>query len=110
MRRTRLIVSMVAAAAVVLGGVGTLAGAPPARAATLTQVSAFGSNPGALQMFVHRPAGATTGRPVVVALHGCTQNAAGYAAGSGWTELADRWGVTVVLPQQTSANNMRSAM
>ncbi|MFD5078462.1 alpha/beta hydrolase family esterase [Streptomyces sp. NPDC058371] len=83
---------------------------PPgkASAASLQEVTGFGSNPGALKMFRYLPAGLPAGRPVVVALHGCTQNAAGYGTGSGWTELADRWGFSVVLPQQQTANNASS--
>jgi poly(hydroxyalkanoate) depolymerase family esterase len=72
------------------------------------EVTGFGSNPGGLRMFRHVPDGLPSGRAVVVALHGCTQNAAGYGTGSGWTELADRWGFSVVLPQQTSGNNLSS--
>ncbi|MCL6673921.1 MULTISPECIES: extracellular catalytic domain type 1 short-chain-length polyhydroxyalkanoate depolymerase [Streptomyces] len=79
-----------------------------ARAASLQEVTGFGSNPGALRMFRYVPAGLPAGRPVVVALHGCTQDAAGYGTGSGWIQLADRWGFSVVLPQQTSANNASS--
>ncbi|MFJ9727110.1 alpha/beta hydrolase family esterase [Streptomyces sp. NPDC101209] len=79
-----------------------------ARAASLQEVTGFGSNPGALRMFRYVPAGLPAGRPVVVALHGCTQDAAGYGTGSGWIQLADRWGFSVVLPQQTSANNVSS--
>jgi poly(hydroxyalkanoate) depolymerase family esterase len=76
-----------------------------AHAASLQEVTGFGSNPGALRMFRYVPDGLPTGRPVVVALHGCTQGAAGYGSGSGWTQLADRWKFSVVLPQQQSANN-----
>jgi poly(hydroxyalkanoate) depolymerase family esterase len=76
-----------------------------ASAASLQEVTAFGTNPGALRMFRYVPDGLPAGRPVVVALHGCTQNASGYGTGSGWTQLADRWGFSVVLPQQQSANN-----
>jgi len=79
--------------------------AGPASAAGPVRVPDFGANPGALEMYAYRPAGLPAGAPVVVALHGCTQDAAGYALGSGWPELADRWGVTVVLPQQVTANN-----
>ncbi|MEV4316230.1 PHB depolymerase family esterase [Actinocrispum sp. NPDC049592] len=83
-----------------------LALAPPASAAgTLRQVTGFGSNPGALQMFEYTPAGLPAGRPVVVALHGCTEDAT-YGQNAGWTELADRWKFTVVLPQQVMANNI----
>ncbi|MFI1566279.1 PHB depolymerase family esterase [Streptomyces sp. NPDC020490] len=74
-------------------------------AASLEEVTGFGSDPGALRMFRYVPAGLPAGRPVVVALHGCTQDAAGYGTGSGWLQLADRWGFSVVLPQQRSANN-----
>jgi poly(hydroxyalkanoate) depolymerase family esterase len=77
----------------------------PAAAASLQEVTGFGSNPGALRMYRYVPDGLPAGRPVVVALHGCTQNAAGYAAGTGWTSFADRWGFSVVLPQQQSGNN-----
>ncbi|MGP4045552.1 extracellular catalytic domain type 1 short-chain-length polyhydroxyalkanoate depolymerase [Streptomyces sp. 2A115] len=80
---------------------------PPGRAsaASVQEVTGFGSNPGALKMFRYVPDGLPAGRPVVVAMHGCTQNAAGYGTGSGWTQLADRWGFSVVLPQQPSGNN-----
>ncbi|MEU1616865.1 PHB depolymerase family esterase [Streptomyces sp. NPDC005722] len=79
----------------------------PAHAAgTIEEVTGFGGNPGALRMYRYVPAGLPQGRPVVVALHGCTQNAQGYGAQSGWTALADRWGFSVVLPGQTAANNL----
>jgi poly(hydroxyalkanoate) depolymerase family esterase len=87
---------------------GLLAGTTPASAASIVEVTGFGSNPGALKMFRYVPDGLPAGRPVVVALHGCTQNAAGYGTGSGWTQLADRFGFSVVLPQQQSANNANS--
>jgi poly(hydroxyalkanoate) depolymerase family esterase len=79
-----------------------------ATAATLQEVTGFGSNPGALRMFRYVPDGLPAGRPVVVALHGCTQNASGYGTASGWPQLADRWGFSVVLPQQQTANNASS--
>ncbi|MGW4510629.1 extracellular catalytic domain type 1 short-chain-length polyhydroxyalkanoate depolymerase [Streptomyces sp. NPDC004393] len=77
-----------------------------AAAASLQEVTGFGTNPGALRMFRYVPAGLPAGRPVVVALHGCTEDAAGYGTGSGWIQLADRWGFSVVLPQQQTANNL----
>ncbi len=77
----------------------------PAQAATIRQVTGFGSNPGALQMFEYVPDGLPPGRPVVVAMHGCTQDAAGYGHGTGWVGLADSLRFKLVLPQQVSANN-----
>ncbi|GIG56942.1 feruloyl esterase [Longispora fulva] len=83
----------------------TLAG--PAHAAALTEVTGFGSNPGDLRMFTYVPPGLPAGRPLVVALHGCGQNAAGYATDSGWTELADRYALAVLVPQTSTANNIQ---
>ncbi|MFC7387099.1 extracellular catalytic domain type 1 short-chain-length polyhydroxyalkanoate depolymerase [Sphaerisporangium rhizosphaerae] len=82
--------------------------APPAGAASLVQVGSFGANPGALAMYAYRPDGLASGRPLVVLLHGCTQNASGYFANSGWRKYADQWGFTLVLPQTGSANNSSS--
>jgi poly(hydroxyalkanoate) depolymerase family esterase len=82
----------------------TLIGATPA-AAAVEPVPNFGGNPGNLKMFRYVPTGLPAGRPVVVALHGCTQNATGYGTGAGWTQLADRLRFTVVLPEQQSGNN-----
>jgi poly(hydroxyalkanoate) depolymerase family esterase len=81
-----------------------LVGATPA-AAAVEPVPNFGSNPGNLTMFRYVPSGLAANRPVVVALHGCTQNAAGYGNGAGWTQLADQLRFSVVLPEQQSANN-----
>jgi poly(hydroxyalkanoate) depolymerase family esterase len=81
-----------------------IVGAPSAQAATLTQVTGFGSNPGNLTMYVYRPDGIGTGAPLVVAMHGCTQDANAYYTNSGWRTFADRWGFTLIFPQQSSAN------
>ncbi|HEX2074427.1 MAG TPA: PHB depolymerase family esterase [Geodermatophilus sp.] len=103
--RRRALLRLLLVPALVATGLLTAGAGPAAAAAAPTRVADFGANPGALEMYVHRPAGLEDGAPVVVALHGCTQDAAGYAAGTGWPELADRWGFTVVLPQQSRVNN-----
>src|ERR1700754_5048554 len=82
-----------------------LVGAVPANAATIDEVTGFGSNPGNLRMFRYLPTNQTADRPLVVALHGCTQNATGYGSNAGWVELADRWNFSLLLPQQQSLNN-----
>ncbi|MDQ3140592.1 MAG: PHB depolymerase family esterase [Pseudomonadota bacterium] len=71
----------------------------------LTEVSGFGTNPGALVARCHIPDHLAPGAPLVVVLHGCTQNAALYDRGSGWSKLADRHGFAVLFPEQTRANN-----
>ena len=86
---------------------GTTALAPRAEAATLTQVSAFGSNPGNLNMYVYVPATLPDDAPLVVLLHGCSQDAATYHAHSGWAAVADSLGFALVT-EQKSANNSSS--
>ncbi len=98
----------VMAAALAIGVLGALALAAPARAATLTQVSSFGSNPGNLTMYSYRPDGLPGGSPAVVLLHGCTQNADTYFTNSGWRKYADQWGFALIVAEQKSANNSNS--
>ncbi|MBX6751049.1 MAG: PHB depolymerase family esterase [Micromonosporaceae bacterium] len=76
----------------------------PARAATLTPVTNFGSNPGNLNMYVYRPDGLGSGAPVVVAMHGCSQDANTYYTNSGWPKYADLFRFIVIFPEQKSAN------
>ncbi|MEU2611958.1 PHB depolymerase family esterase [Micromonospora sp. NPDC007271] len=110
MRRSPSILTRLAGAAagVVLAAATVLAVAPPAQAATLTQVASFGSNPGNLAMYAYRPDGLPANAPAVVLLHGCTQNASGYFANSGWQKYADLWKFALIVPQQPAANNSSS--
>ncbi|MCM8612792.1 PHB depolymerase family esterase [Accumulibacter sp.] len=71
----------------------------------LREVSGFGSNPGELRMYEYLPAALPPQAPLVVVLHGCTQSAASYNKGSGWSTLADRHGFALLLPQQQWNNN-----
>ncbi|QUH02847.1 PHB depolymerase family esterase [Saccharopolyspora erythraea] len=96
-----------------------LAAAPPAYAVTpapaqtavpraaLTPVPSFGDNPGALNMYAYLPDGLPDGAPLVVLLHGCTQNATDYFTHSGWPEYADQHKFALVLAEQPAANNPR---
>lgn len=65
------------------------------------------ANPGDLLGWYRVPGSADAARriPLVVVLHGCTQTAAGYDAGSGWSKLADEYGFAVLFPEQTRQNN-----
>lgn len=71
----------------------------------LSEVTGFGANPGNLRMLTYVPQDLPAGSPLVVVLHGCTQSAASYDHGTGWSTLADRFGFAVLLPEQKRANN-----
>ena len=81
------------------------AAAATAPATRLSAFGAFGSNPGALNGFSYTPADLPRNAPLVVVLHGCTQTAAGYDHGAGWSRLADRHGFAVLYPEQRRENN-----
>jgi len=74
----------------------------PPTVSPLSRVTGFGPNPGALDAHAFVPAGA---RALVVALHGCRQDARGYDRGTGWTALAEREGFAVLAPDQNAPNN-----
>src|SRR5262245_23473503 len=62
----------------------------------LREIQDFGSNPGALRMLTYIPAQASANSPLVVVLHGCTQTAASYDRGAGWSTLAKRYGFALL--------------
>jgi poly(hydroxyalkanoate) depolymerase family esterase len=82
------------------GGVGG-----PVPAGRLREVTDFGTNPGNLRMLTYVPPKPSNAPALVVALHGCTQTAAFYDHGSGWSRLADTYRFAVLFPEQQSANN-----
>lgn len=69
-------------------------------------VKDFGSNPGALIMKVYSPSERKENVPLMVILHGCSQDAEGYAEGTGWTKYADQYGLILLTPQQNKINSM----
>jgi poly(3-hydroxybutyrate) depolymerase len=77
---------------------------PAAAGAQLAQVPSFGSNPGALDMYKYVPDGMPDDAPLVVLLHGCSQQASGMIP-TGFLDLADEYHFYLVLPQQRSGNN-----
>ena len=77
----------------------------PTDAGRLSEVVGFGSNPGHLRMLGYTPKNLPKASALVVALHGCTQTAAAYDHGSGWSMLADRHEFALLFPEQQHANN-----
>jgi poly(hydroxyalkanoate) depolymerase family esterase len=74
---------------------------PGARFEARTYASAAGSR--GYRLFV--PSGAPRRRPLLVMLHGCTQNPDDFAVGTGMNDLAQAEQVFVVYPGQASAAN-----
>lgn len=99
-RRRRIRLTVWGASLFLLAAVNTTA-----FAASPVEVANFGSNPGNLKMLKYIPDGLTPSAPVVVVMHGCTQNARAFADGTGWIRLADKFGFALALPEQKQANN-----
>ncbi|PHP17667.1 hypothetical protein CG471_21570 [Sphingobium sp. IP1] len=83
---------------------------PPSDRGRLSNMEDFGSNSGALRARYYIPKGLggsdrSQHAPLVVVLHGCTQNAHAYDHGSGWSQLADELGFALLFPEQRHANN-----
>ncbi len=66
----------------------------------------FGENPGELTASYIQSSKQT--KSVVVLLHGCVQNAETLAVKSGFTALAKQYKFTLLLPQQSAKNNVKT--
>ncbi|MFF3331691.1 PHB depolymerase family esterase [Streptomyces sp. NPDC002888] len=73
-------------------------------AATLTEVTNFGTNPSNLQMYIYVPANVTARPAVVVAVHYCTGSGPAMYNGTEYAQLADRYGFIVVYPSVTRSS------
>lgn len=78
---------------------------PGSSESRLLETSDFGKNPGALRMLSFVPPGLPRNAALVVVLHGCTQTAETYDAGSGWSAHAEQQGFALLYPEQQRANN-----
>jgi poly(hydroxyalkanoate) depolymerase family esterase len=98
MRRISKALAAVCAAAASTALTLVLGLAAPASAASLTQVTNFGPNPGGAQMYVYVPDSHPANPAIVVALHGCGGSGPGFYSGSEFASLADRYGFIVIYP------------
>ncbi|MEV0408761.1 PHB depolymerase family esterase [Actinoallomurus sp. NPDC050550] len=96
--RTRILATLLA---VVLAAAGGFASARRASAASLTEVTGFGTNPTGLRMYEYVPASATAHPAILVAVHYCTGSASAMYSGTEYASLADRYGFIVVYPEAT---------
>ncbi|WP_448211816.1 extracellular catalytic domain type 1 short-chain-length polyhydroxyalkanoate depolymerase [Colwellia sp. MEBiC06753] len=76
--------------------------------ASFKALDKFGQNPGELTASYFLPSSSSTSLPLVVLLHGCTQNGETLAVDSGLIGLAKQHEFAVLVPQQSSNNNITS--
>lgn len=72
----------------------------------LRQIMEFGENPGNLNMYYFKPNEKKNKKPLVLVLHGCSQDAETAAQQTGWNKLAKLHDFYVVYPEQKRANNL----
>jgi len=82
-----------------------LMSAAPARAASLVEVTGFGSNPTGLRMFLYVPDTVAARPAVVVALHFCTGSGPVFFSGTEFRALADQLGFIVIYPSATRSGS-----
>src|SRR5438309_522499 len=82
---------------------GLFLAAPPARAASSFTEYALGGH----NYWVYQPSGYTgaTAVPLVVYLHGCTEQVPNVAIGTRWNQQAEQNNFIVLYPQQSTAAN-----
>ncbi|MEV1072210.1 extracellular catalytic domain type 1 short-chain-length polyhydroxyalkanoate depolymerase [Micromonospora parva] len=78
--------------------------AAPASAATLTQVTNFGTNPTNLQMHLYVPDRVATRPAILLAMHYCTGTGPAFHSGTQYASLADRYGFIVIYPSATRSS------
>ena len=70
-------------------------------AASLTEVTSFGTNPTNLRMHLYVPDRLPNNAPIVVASHYCTGSGPALYSGTQFASLADRYGFIVIYPSAT---------
>jgi acetylxylan esterase len=99
MRRLLGVLAAVGVAA--LAAFGSIQGAPPAKAASLVQVTNFGNNPSDLQMYIYVPTSVRPNPPILLALHQCTGSGPEFYSSTAFASLADEYGFIVIYPSVT---------
>ncbi|WP_330466578.1 PHB depolymerase family esterase [Micromonospora zamorensis] len=100
--RIALLAAALATALATMTAVVTVA--TPASAATLTQVTNFGTNPTNLQMHLYVPDRVAAQPALLLALHYCTGSGPAVHTGFGLSTLADRYGFIVIYPSVTRSS------
>ena len=93
------------AAAVAAVALGVTLPASPAAAASLQQITNFGTNPTGLGMYLYVPDKLATNPGLLVAVHYCTGNGPAFYSGTEFHTLADQYGFIVIYPSATRSGN-----
>ncbi|MBO0796779.1 MAG: PHB depolymerase family esterase, partial [Ktedonobacteraceae bacterium] len=72
-----------------------------AAAASLVQVTNFGTNPTGLQMWLYVPPSVKPRPPILLALHYCTGTGPAFFSNTEFANLADQYGFIVIYPSAT---------
>jgi acetylxylan esterase len=81
---------------------GVLVGqAAPASAASLVEITNFGTNPSGLRMHLYVPDGVPANPAVLVAVHYCTGTGPAFYSGTEFARLADQYKFIVIYPSAT---------
>ncbi|MBX6386919.1 MAG: PHB depolymerase family esterase, partial [Microbispora sp.] len=107
MRRLPAVLAGVFAAVVCAAAtlVSALVPAHPAAAATLTEVTNFGANPGNLRMYLYVPNNVQQNPAIVLAMHTCGGSGPGFYSSTEFASLADRYGFIVIYPSASKKMN-----
>jgi poly(hydroxyalkanoate) depolymerase family esterase len=77
----------------------------PTFAASLVEITGFGTNPTNLRMHVYAPDVLAASPPILVAVHYCTGSGPAFFNGTEFRTLADRYGFIVIYPSATRSGN-----
>ncbi|MEJ3746174.1 PHB depolymerase family esterase [Actinomycetes bacterium KLBMP 9797] len=99
--KTRLLAAVATAAATVAAAVAIAA---PASAATLTEVTGFGTNPTNLRMHLYVPDNVASRPALLLAIHYCSGSGPAFHSGTQYAQLADRYGYIVIYPSVTRSS------
>ncbi|MEU8301236.1 PHB depolymerase family esterase [Micromonospora sp. NPDC048909] len=100
--RLRLLGAALTAAALTL--LAAVTATAPASAASLTEVTNFGTNPSNLRMYLYVPDRVAPRPGVLVAVHYCTGSGPTFHSGTQFASLADRYGYLVIYPSVTRSS------
>lgn len=98
--RNRVRAALAVGTATVVALAGLTVGRP-ASAATLVEVTNFGSNPTNLRMHLYVPDRVASRPAVLVAVHYCTGTGPAFYSGTQFASLADQYGFIVIYPSAT---------